>query len=180
MTCKITNGELLNADGGSQFSYDLLPETNFKLLFPKASFGTLFLQEFNLPQVSVKDVNQPTIFADINNVGEKISYGNMTLTFLVDKHMKNYKEIFNWMRRMTVSGSSVGDSDNPLLVINNDNMIRFVEAWPAVLSDLTFRTNVNEVNYLTCTAVFNFDYFEFVGEEFHLQASSIEKKRFSK
>jgi hypothetical protein len=164
-SCEFQNGEATMPDG-SPLSYDGLPNTNFRLLFPKATWVNMFLQEFTVPEVSVTEVIRTTPYADINDIGEKMNYGDVTATFLVDKNLKNYREIFNWMRRMTNRGSHIGESDNPLLIVNGKEMIRFVEAWPMSLSGLSFVTNANDVTYITATAVFNLDYFEFVDEPF--------------
>lgn len=163
--CESLVGEVLMPDG-SAVSYDGLPNTNFRLLFPKATWVNMFLQEFTVPDVSVREVAQNTPYVDIQNVGEKMIYGNISCSFLVDKDMKNYKEMFRWMRRLTVRGSSVGEADNPLLVVNGKETIRFVEAWPINLSGLRFITNATDMNYLVATVTFNVDYFEFTDEPF--------------
>lgn len=164
-TCEDQPGSATMPDG-SPLTYDGLPNTNFRLLFPKATWVNMFLQEFDVPSVSVAEVKQATPYADINNVGEKMQYGNIEASFLVDKNLKNYKEIFNWMRRMTVRGSTIGDTDNPLLIVNGKETIRFVEAWPMSLSGLRFVTNATDVVYLTASVTLNFDYFEFTDEPF--------------
>lgn len=165
MSCSDEKGFMTMPDG-SPVTYDGLPESNFRLLFTKAPFTVFFLQEVVLPEVRVEEVVQNTRFADINNIGEKMIYGDLVIRFLVDKNLKNYSELFRWMRRMTVAGTSVGETDDPVLIINGTEMIRFVGAWPLSLSDLTFKTDVDDVNYITCVAVFNLDYMENIAAPF--------------
>lgn len=161
MSCETETGYITMADG-SEVSYDALPNTNFRLLIPKLPWVTMFLQGFETPPINVDVVQRPTQYIDVQEIGEKIVYGDVQITFLVDKNLKNYKEIFAWMKRMTVAGTQVGESDNPILVINGKEIMRFVEAWPKALTNLNFITNANDVQYLTATATFNLDYFEFV------------------
>lgn len=167
MTCENEIGSITMPDG-SPVSYDGLPITNYRLIFPKAFNMVFFLQEFNMPEVFINEVAQPTPLVNVNNIGEKMRYDFLTCRFLVDKSMKNYREIFEWMRRMTVRGSSVGETDNPVLIVNGIETIRFVEAWPMKLSGLTFRSDVNDVQYLSCTATFNYDYLEFLDARFEV------------
>lgn len=166
MSCENEIGEIMMPDGGA-VSYDALPNTGFRVLFPKAPMVNMFLQEITVPSIGVSEVRQNTPYVDINNVGEKIQYGDCICTFLIDKNLKNYREIFNWMRRMTVAGTTVGESDNPLIIINGKETIRLVEAWPMELSSLNFVTNATDVVYMTATVTFNLDYWEFVDDPFH-------------
>jgi hypothetical protein len=152
----------ISLPNGDELSYDALPVTSFRLQFPKTPHMLMFLQEFSMPGIDVREVIRPTQFVDINEVGEKIIYQPFTCTFLVDKKLKNFKEIHDWMKRMTASGTIIGETDNVVLIVNNKEMIRFNDAWPTNLSGLRFITNASDVQYLTCTATWNFDYFEFV------------------
>lgn len=145
---------------GRPVTYDGLPNTNFRVLFPKANNMIFFLQEFDLPSIGVKEVVRPTRFVDINEVGEKLIYQPFTCKFLVDKELYNFKEIYNWMKRMTVSGSNVGETDNAVLVINGKHQIRFNDCWPTSISGLQFITNATDVQYITATATWNYDYLE--------------------
>lgn len=165
MSCEVVNGNISMPDG-SPVNYDGLKSTDFRLSFPKMPYLMMFLQEVRTPDVSVREVIQATRYADINNAGEKMVYGDVTFTVMVDKNLKVYKQVFEWMRRMTVGGSSIGEYDNPILLINNTETIRFVEAWPLEMSGLNFKVDVNDVQYLTVDITFNVDYIEFVDEPF--------------
>ena len=67
------------------------------------------------------------------------------------------KEIHTWMQRMTVRGTTVGETDSPVLIINNKKMITFSDAWPTALGQMSFVTTANDVVYITCTATFRYD-----------------------
>lgn len=156
----LQNGEIVGPDG-EELSYDGLPNGAFRLIFPKAPFMTMFLQQFDLPGIQVREVGRPSPVTNFTEVGEKLNYIPFTVTFLVDKKLKNYKEIYDWMKRMTVRGSSIDEHDNPRLIINDKLHVEFVGAWPTSLGNLTFMTTNNDVVYLTCTATFNYDYIIF-------------------
>lgn len=149
------------APDGSILSFDGLPNTQFRLVFQKAPFVTMFLQGFNLPGISVNEVKRATPYVDVNEIGEKLRYVPFTCTFMVDKNLKTFREILNWMERMTVAGSNIGETDNPTLIIGGVEMCQFDGAWPTALGQLDFVTTNSDVVYLTCTATFNYDYLKF-------------------
>ena len=156
----LQNGIITGPDG-EELSYDGLPNGAFRLIFPKAPFMTMFLQQFDLPGITVREAPRSTPLQDIQEIGEKLNFIPFTCTFMVDKNLKNYKEIYNWMKRMTVRGSIVGETDTASLIINGKEMCSFVDVWPTSLGNLSFMTTNNDVVYLTCTAQFNYDYLVF-------------------
>ena len=142
----------------SQLSLDALLSNNCKLVFPKLPHVEFWLQTVSLPRIVVNEVKQPTRFIDPNEIGEKLNFSPFNVTFIVDKQMKNWSSIFNWMKEMTVSGSNVGYVDNPVLVIDNKEMINFVGAWPTILGGIDFAATVQEATYVISTLSINYDY----------------------
>lgn len=157
----VTTNEILMSDG-SAVSYDGLTQTAFNLIFPKAPHITMFLQGFELPGINVSQVIVPTPYVDMNDIGEKIQYTPFNCTFLIDSEFKNYKEMYDWMKRMSAGGTKIGDVDEVVLVINGKQSIRFTGAWPTSLSSVSFITNATDVEYLTATVSMNFDYYYFL------------------
>ena len=66
--------------------------------FPKVAY---FAQSVNVPEMSVSLVDQPTPYRSINLEGT-VSYGEFSLTFLVDENMENFLILHNWMRALGV------------------------------------------------------------------------------
>ena len=161
MTCETLQGYVVMSDG-SEVSYDALPNSMFRVIFPQVPWLIMFLQGFSMPGVDVKEVPTATPYVDMNEIGEKLIYTPFTVTFLIDKNLKNYREVHDWMKRMTVAGTKVGETADPVLVIGGKEMIRFCGAWPTFLGGMEFRTDVQDVQYMTATAQFNYDYFEFM------------------
>ena len=155
-------GVALMPDNVTPLNYDPLPNTKFKLIFNKIPNTIFFLQGFNLPGVSVREVRVPTNIVDMNEIGEKMVFEPFTINFLIDTEFRAYHDIYAWMKRMTVLGTNVGETDTVDFLINDNKTIRFYDAWPMSLSNLSFETNVNDVIYVTCSATINYDYFDFV------------------
>jgi hypothetical protein len=84
MTNEVSNR---NHSSGLKFSFQVkkLPHVNF------------FVQEVNLPGLSIdpKSVGNP--FTTIPVPGEKIRFNSLDVTFVVDENYQNWYEIFRWM-----------------------------------------------------------------------------------
>jgi hypothetical protein len=161
MSCNDLEGYAFGPAGESPPNYDLLPNTNFRMIFPKAKIATFFLTDFDLPPIRVSPVNKLTPIVDTNEVGEKLKYDPFTITFLVDSKMENFRQIYDWMKRMTVRGSNVGEKDNVILTINGVQTMTFFGAWPSSIGNLKFTTTATSTQYIIGEALINYDYMEF-------------------
>ena len=61
---------------------------------PKVEFFTVTA---NLPGISAGTATQSTPFKDIPLMGEKITYENLSISFIVDEYLENYISLHNWM-----------------------------------------------------------------------------------
>ena len=61
---------------------------------PKVDF---FSNSARIPELSLAITNQPTYLKDIDIPGEKLTYGDFTLRFLVDENMENYITVYEWL-----------------------------------------------------------------------------------
>ena len=76
---------------------DYLSPTQFKLnivQLPKVEF---FVQSANIPEIALSDAVIPTPFKTIPVMGQNLTYGNMSVTFVVDEFLENYRELHEWL-----------------------------------------------------------------------------------
>jgi hypothetical protein len=167
-----------------------LAPTQFELLIKKLPNTKYFSTGVNVPSVSVAEVQQPTnLGRNVLIPGDKINFGEITVTFIVDENMENWTELYQWMSQITSStdpekyrslvgaarradlpydGSGDPDavySDMTIVVTtaaNNPNRyIRIEGAFPTSLGEITMDTTVaGGLSYVTCTASFQFTTFE--------------------
>ena len=161
MSCDNETGSVLMPDG-SALSYDGLPSIKFNCVFPKIPNTVFFLQGWNVPGVSVGVINRATPYLDIDEIGEKMQYTPFTIDFLIDRSMKNYKEIHDWMKRITVNGSQQDEVSDAIVIVNGTRLFRFVDCWPVELGSIKFQANATQMEYLTCSVTFQYDYHEFL------------------
>jgi len=61
---------------------------------PKVEFFTVTA---NLPGISVPTATMPTPYKDISIMGEKPTFENLTISFIVDEYLENYISLHNWL-----------------------------------------------------------------------------------
>jgi hypothetical protein len=156
-------GNALMGDGTPTI-LDALLVQDCRMYFPRLPNTQFALQTITLPNITVNQVKQFTRYVDPNEIGEKVNYEPFTVSFIVDKYMKNWSEIFNWMKTMTANGTSVGTTDNPVLIIGNSPTLRFNGAWPTELGGLEFASTMPQAEYVKCNLTLNYDYVDYVGQ----------------
>ena len=62
--------------------------------YPKVSF---FCNSSRIPEISLGTAIQPSYLKDLDVPGEKLTYGDLTISFLVDEGLENYMAVHNWM-----------------------------------------------------------------------------------
>ena len=63
--------------------------------YPKVSF---FSNSARIPELSLGTATQPSYLKDIDIPGEKLTYGDLTIRFLIDENMQNYMAMHNWLK----------------------------------------------------------------------------------
>ena len=77
---------------------DYASPTQFKFNIIKLPKVTYFCTQVNVPGLSLGGtIDQQTRFKDIPQPGDKLTYGDLTMTFLVDENLENYQEIHGWL-----------------------------------------------------------------------------------
>ena len=61
---------------------------------PKVDF---FSVGCNLPAISMGDALMATPLKDIPMMGDKVTYANLTITFIVDEYLENYISVHEWI-----------------------------------------------------------------------------------
>ena len=62
--------------------------------FPKVDF---FCNSASIPEITLGTYQQPSYLKNIDVPGEKLTYGDLDIRFLVDENMENYSAVHNWL-----------------------------------------------------------------------------------
>jgi hypothetical protein len=147
---------------------------------------TYYCQNSSLPSIDLGNVSQTNPFISISYPGDKITFNELTIDFLVDEDMTNYMEIYNWMlaigypdnfdqyarglRTVQATGAPLPTetpfSDGTLVVntsANNMNLaFRFVDLYPSNLGVVNFTTK--SADAVSAQATFKYRKWEKVGD----------------
>jgi hypothetical protein len=134
-----------------------------------------FVQKANLPQFGTDgNLIQPNRFVNAKHPNTKATFGDITLSFLVDEDMANYRELYNWMRTIYLikhhkefdSDIKNHFSDGSLHILNSAMLpkqeIRFHNMLPIQISGLDFDSSITDLTPLVADITFAYDYYEFV------------------
>ena len=132
--------------------------------YPKVSF---FSNSARIPELSLGTAVQPSYLKDIDIPGEKLTYGDLTIRFLVDENMKNYMAMHNWLKGIgfpetpqqfkdqTTDKDGLRDekevfSDGSLHILNSNfkdvAIVRFNDLFPVGLTSLEFDATETDIN----------------------------------
>ena len=158
-----------------------LGDLSFLFFIEKLPNVNFFLQSASIPSVFSQYILSPNPFVDLPVHGDHMTFDPLEVTFIVDEDMRNYFEIYKWIRGYAfptdfkehkdlaeAGENAVGKgiiSDATLLIGNNmKNMnieVTYVDAFPFSLSGLRFNTTDNDMKYLTATVQFKYTYYDF-------------------
>jgi hypothetical protein len=133
-----------------------------------------FTQTVNIPSLALQVIEQPNPFKPIPITGDRLTFGDLPIAFIIDESMNNYIEVFNWMKGITfpenydqfknLKNSEYGLLTDISIVIMNSHKnpnieIQFQDCFPVSLSDVTLDTTQNDVVYPQATVTFAFKNF---------------------
>lgn len=173
LTCPIPSNINPLQTNGFLFSINKLPSISF------------FCQEANVPSIDLPsaDMSTPLVLAPLP--GDKINFGDLNITFLIDGDMANYIAIHNWMIGLGFPESHeqyanflasrtdslnrneliAGFSDGNLQILSSSNnalkTVHFIDLFPTSLQSLQMQSTTTETTYLAGNATFRYTYYKF-------------------
>jgi len=76
---------------------NFLSPVGFKFSLAKEPKVDFFSNSARIPEISLGTATQPSYLKDVDIPGDKLSYGDFSLRFMVDEGLVNYMKIHNWM-----------------------------------------------------------------------------------
>jgi len=167
---------------------DYLKPNGFKFQIHNIPNVNYFCQAANIPNITLGVATQATTMSDIPYPGEKLTYGDLTIRFLIQENLKNYMELYNWLNglgaptdkstykewndrqryrfpgvNVHLFGGKRNFSDATLFILDSDNnpnvKITFYDCFPINLEALDFDISSGTVDYLTGIATFKYRYY---------------------
>ena len=148
--------------------------------YPKVSF---FCNSSRIPEINLGTAIQPSYLKDLDVPGEKLTYGDLTVRFLVDERLENYMSVHNWLtglgfpettqqfKNLTTNDDGIRDlkeqySDGSLSILNSNYRaianVKFKDLFPVSLTSLEFDSSVTDIQYFTAEATFKYTVYNIV------------------
>ena len=124
-----------------------------------------FCQQANLPEINMPFTEVPTRFRSFPvTPGGGVTYGDLTLQFIVDEELHNYKSIHEWIRKNggaeEHSQDEIEFSSGQLHIttsnFNINHIIDFERLIPISLTGISFDATSNDIQYFTAQVVFKY------------------------
>ena len=75
---------------------NFLSPVGFKFTLAKEPKVSFMCNSAKIPEITLGVAQQPSYLKTIDVPGEILTYGDLSLKFLVDENMENYMAIHNW------------------------------------------------------------------------------------
>ena len=142
--------------------------------FPKVDF---FSNSARIPELNLELTQQASYLKNIDVPGERLSYGDFTLRFLVDENMENYQSIYDWLTGLGFPETTkefaeiIKDKDGQrdpkeafcdgtLRILNSNfrevGKVKFNDLFPISLTSLEFDATNTDVQFFTAEATFKY------------------------
>ena len=161
---------------------NFLSPVGFKFALKRSPKTAFFCNQANIPDITLGIAEQPSYLKDIPIPGDKISFGDLNLRFLVDEDLVNYMEIQNWIRGLGFPDSmkefndlekenilgvnkfgQEGDniySDGTLQILSSNLVPKFQvvfnDLFPYSLSTISFDATDTDIEYFTADVSFKY------------------------
>ena len=142
--------------------------------FPKVDF---FSNSARIPELNLELTRQPSYLKNIDVPGERLTYGDLTLRFLVDENMENYISVYTWLKglgfpestkefkKLTTDKDGQRDPkeafcDGTLRILNSNYRevakVKFFDLFPTSLTSLDFDATNTDIQFFTAEATFKY------------------------
>jgi hypothetical protein len=165
---------------------NFLSPVGFKFSLAKEPKVDFFSNSARIPEISLGTATQPSYLKDVDIPGDKLSYGDFSLRFMVDEGLVNYMKIHNWMtglgypdstqdfKDLTTNDNSIRDlneqfSDGSLHILNSNfrdvAIVKFRDLFPVYLTSLEFEASDTDINYFTAEVTFKYTLYDIVAPD---------------
>ena len=159
----------------SQLELSFVPPHNFYMVIAKLDKTTFMLQRTQIPILSGDEMVQPTGMNSGHTMipGSSLEYSVLSCDFIIDKHFKNYKEVFQWFKDNYApedkqeQWKSWSDTMSEITLIGTDSGNKpichwqFYDAFPISMDGPMYDATMPDVEYMTSNVTFRYKYFTF-------------------
>lgn len=163
---------------------NFLSPVGFKFTLAKEPKVSFFCTSSKIPEITLQTETQNTYLKDIDVPGDKLTYADLYLKFLVDEDLVNYMAIHNWLtglgfpesvqdyRDLLTNQNDITQpldpkkafSDGSLYILdsnyNTNAIVKFKDLFPVSLTSLDFDSTQTDIQYFTAEATFKYTIYD--------------------
>ena len=166
---------------------NFLSPVGFKFTLAKEPKVDFFSNSARIPEISLGTATQPSYLKDVDIPGDKLTFGDFSLRFIVDEDLVNYMKIHNWMTGLgypestkefkdlttdpNTSARALDQqfSDGSLHILNSNfrdvAIVKFRDLFPVYLTSLEFEASDTDIQYFTAEVTFKYTIYDIVGPD---------------
>tara|TARA_B100000073_G_C23593867_1_gene517489 strand:- start:31 stop:582 length:552 start_codon:yes stop_codon:yes gene_type:complete len=166
---------------------NFLSPVGFKFTLAKEPKVDFFSNSARIPEISLGTATQPSYLKDVDIPGDKLTFGDFSLRFMVDENLVNYMKIHNWMSGLgypestkefkdlttdpNTSARALDQqfSDGSLHILNSNfrdvAIVKFRDLFPVYLTSLEFEASDTDIQYFTAEVTFKYTIYDIVGPD---------------
>jgi hypothetical protein len=165
---------------------NFLSPIGFRFTLAKEPKVAFFSNSVRIPEITLGTTLQPSYLKDVDIPGDKLTYGDFSLRFLVDENLVNYMAIHNWItglgypestdqfKSLTTNSEEEFDllqqfSDGSLHILNSNYKtvatVKFKDLFPVYLSSLEFDATQTDIEYFTAEVTFKYTIYDILGTD---------------
>jgi hypothetical protein len=178
-------------DNTAASNLNFLAPSQFVFTMQRLGAVAFTCQTANIPNISMQASTQVSRLKDTPVPGDRVTFGDLIITFLIDENMTNFKSLADWMTQITADLDTedynryinrqpgypeAGNkqlkpiaptmTDATLTITDSNNNanveIRFKDLFPTSLEALQFDITDTSMPYLTASASFSYSYYDMV------------------
>ena len=151
---------------------NFLSQNGFRFNVKRLPNISFFVQNVNIPGVTMNADETPTPFNTMYRVGDRLTWDDLTLTIRSDEDLEAFSEIFDWMVAATKSAGFAGYqalansddgvySDATLTILNSkknsNKILTFRDMFPISLGAINMDVTTSDVSYSTFDVTFKYN-----------------------
>jgi hypothetical protein len=160
---------------------NFLSPIGFQLSVQKLPHVNYFCTSASIPDINLGQADLENTFIRLPIPGDKLTFGQLNLSFRVDEDLKNFSEIYNWMQSIGFpdnfaqrapaqraneknTTATTVYSDASLIILTNQYKpnieVKFLDMYPVSLGSLDFNVESTDVAYLSGEVTFAYRKYE--------------------
>ena len=151
---------------------NFLSQNGFRFNVKRLPNISFFVQNVNIPGVTMNADETPTPFGTMYRVGDRLTWDDLTLTIRSDEDLEAFSEIYNWMVAATKSAGFAGYqalansddgvySDATLTILNSkknsNKILTFRDMFPISLGAINMDITPSDISYSTFDVTFKYN-----------------------